>query len=78
MSQHTSVSMDGTDPVGWDPKLDSLTAAPANHRLLYEDESISRSLGQHRAGRYGKSPSSSLAIGVRDQLDALEDARLQR
>ena len=38
MSQHTSVSMDGTDPAGWDPKLDSLTAAPANHRLLYEDD----------------------------------------
>lgn len=36
----TSRSMDGTDPRGWDPKLDGLAAAPANHRLLYEDESI--------------------------------------
>jgi predicted metal-dependent enzyme (double-stranded beta helix superfamily) len=36
----TLISMDGTDPAGWDPSLDSLAAAPANHRLLYEDESI--------------------------------------
>lgn len=36
----TPISMDGTDPAGWDPSLDSLAAAPANHRLLYEDESI--------------------------------------
>jgi len=34
------ISMDGTDPAGWEPKLDGLAAAPANHRLLYEDESI--------------------------------------
>jgi predicted metal-dependent enzyme (double-stranded beta helix superfamily) len=34
------ISMDGTDPAGWDPTLDSLAAAPANHLLLYEDESI--------------------------------------
>jgi len=40
MSQVTPLSMDGTDPAGWDAKLDSLTAAPANHRLLYEDESV--------------------------------------
>jgi hypothetical protein len=36
----TPISMDGTDPAGWDPSLDSLATAPANHRLLYEDESI--------------------------------------
>ena len=36
----TLISMDGTNPAGWDPSLDSLAAAPANHRLLYEDESI--------------------------------------
>jgi hypothetical protein len=34
------ISMEGTDPAGWGPKLDGLTAAHANHRLLYEDESI--------------------------------------
>ena len=34
------ISMNGTDPAGWGPKLDGLTAGPANHRLLYEDQSI--------------------------------------
>ncbi len=31
---------DGTDPAGWDPELDALVAAPDNHTVLYEDESI--------------------------------------
>ena len=34
------ISMDGTDPSTWDPKLDALVAAPSHHRLLYEDDSI--------------------------------------
>ena len=36
----TVLSMDGTDPANWDPKLDALIAAPDNHRLLYEDDLI--------------------------------------
>ena len=34
------ISMDGTDPATWDPKLDGLSAAPDNHRLLFEDDYI--------------------------------------
>lgn len=34
------ISMDGTDPTNWDPKLDALVAAPGNHILLYEDATI--------------------------------------
>jgi predicted metal-dependent enzyme (double-stranded beta helix superfamily) len=36
----TVISMDGSDPASWDPKLDALVAAPGNHRLLYEDDAI--------------------------------------
>ena len=34
------ISMDGSDPATWDPKLDALVAAPGNHRVLYEDDRI--------------------------------------
>jgi predicted metal-dependent enzyme (double-stranded beta helix superfamily) len=36
----TKISMDGTDPAGWDPALDAVLAAPENHAILYEDEAI--------------------------------------
>jgi hypothetical protein len=36
----TAISMDGTDPAGWDPGLDAVAAAPQHHRVLYEDELI--------------------------------------
>jgi predicted metal-dependent enzyme (double-stranded beta helix superfamily) len=36
----TKISMDGTDPAGWDPALDAVLAAPENHAVLYEDEAI--------------------------------------
>ena len=36
----TSMSMDGTDPRSWDPKTGQPGRRAANHRLLYEDESI--------------------------------------
>ncbi len=36
----TAMSLDGSDPAGWDPNLDALVAAPGNHRLLYEDDAI--------------------------------------
>ena len=57
--------MDGTDPAGWDPKLDGLIAAPANHLLLYEDESHPRAVCEHHAGTNGAAPSPSLALGIR-------------
>jgi hypothetical protein len=36
----TNISMDGTDPGGWDPALDGVIASPENHRVLYEDDAI--------------------------------------
>ncbi len=34
------ISMDGSDPATWDPALDGVLAAPKNHTVLYEDDSI--------------------------------------
>ncbi len=34
------ISMDGSDPATWDPALDGVLAAPENHTVLYEDDSI--------------------------------------
>jgi predicted metal-dependent enzyme (double-stranded beta helix superfamily) len=36
----TKPSMDGTDPATWDPSLDGILAAPDNHKILYEDDTI--------------------------------------
>jgi hypothetical protein len=36
----TAISMDGTDPATWDPAQDGVLAAPENHTVLYEDDSI--------------------------------------
>jgi hypothetical protein len=36
----TTLSMDGTDPATWDPALDGVLAAPENHTVLYEDDTI--------------------------------------
>ena len=36
----TKLSMDGTDPATWDPALDGVLAAPENHTVLYEGETI--------------------------------------
>lgn len=35
-----TISMDGSDPATWDPKLDAVSAAPENHKVLYEDDLI--------------------------------------
>ena len=35
-----AISMDGSDPATWDPKLDAVLAAPENHKVLYEDDLI--------------------------------------
>ena len=34
------ISMDGSDPATWDGKLDGVLAAPGNHQVIYEDDSI--------------------------------------
>jgi hypothetical protein len=36
----TTISMDGSDPATWDPALDGVLAAPENHVVLYEDDTI--------------------------------------
>lgn len=33
-------SHDSADPAGWDPKLDAVTAAPANHIVLFENDRL--------------------------------------
>jgi hypothetical protein len=35
-----ALSMDGSNPSTWDPKLDAVLAAPENHTVLYEDDVI--------------------------------------
>jgi hypothetical protein len=35
-----AISSNGTDPKTWDPKLDATIAAPANHRIIYEDDDV--------------------------------------
>jgi len=35
-----AISMDGSDPATWDPNLDAVVAAPENHKVLYEDDTI--------------------------------------
>ena len=35
-----AISMDGSDPATWDPALDAVSAAPENHKVLYEDDVI--------------------------------------
>jgi len=35
-----AISSDGTDPKTWDPKLEATIAAPANHKIIYEDDDV--------------------------------------
>ena len=35
-----AISSDGTDPKTWDPKLDAPVAAPASHKIIYEDDDV--------------------------------------
>lgn len=35
------LSSDGTDPTGWDPKLEGPIAAPKNHRVVFDDAHLS-------------------------------------
>jgi len=34
------LSTDGSDPSKWDPKLDAIRSAPANHRIIFENDDI--------------------------------------
>jgi predicted metal-dependent enzyme (double-stranded beta helix superfamily) len=70
----TTISMDGTDPASWDPKLDALEAAPGNHRLLYEDDdirvlSVSVAPGEKEPVHHHRWPS----VFVIDRLPKLRD-----
>ena len=35
-----AISSNGTDPKTWDAKLDATIAAPANHKIIYEDDEV--------------------------------------
>lgn len=34
------ISTDGTDPKTWDPRKEALTAAPENHKLIFENDTL--------------------------------------
>lgn len=34
------ISTDGTDPATWDPKIDGTIAAPQNHEVVYENDTV--------------------------------------
>ena len=36
----TTDMIDRTDPAQWDPKLDAVIAAPANHKVVYENDRL--------------------------------------
>jgi len=36
----TTNMIDQTDPTQWDPKLDAVIAAPANHKVLFENDRL--------------------------------------
>ena len=36
----TAELIDHTDPAHWDPELDAVVAAPANHKVLFENERV--------------------------------------
>ena len=68
------ISMDGTEPASWDPKLDALIAAPDNHQLLYEDDlirvlSVSIAPGATEPAHHHRWPS----VFVIDRLVKLRD-----
>jgi hypothetical protein len=69
-----TLSMDGSDPVTWDPSLDGVLAAPENHAILYEDDeirviSVSIAPGEIEKPHHHRLPS----IFVVDRLVKLRD-----
>jgi len=36
----TTEAIDHTDPAQWDPKLDAVIAAPAHHKVLFENDRL--------------------------------------
>ena len=62
------------DPASWDPALDALSAAPANHKVLYEDDvirvvSVSVKPGETEPAHHHRWPS----VFVIDRLVRLRD-----
>jgi hypothetical protein len=69
-----AISMDGTDPVTWDPALDGVFAAPENHAVLYEDDAIRIISVSIAAGAVEKPHHHRLpAVFVVDRLVKLRD-----
>ena len=67
-------SMDGTDPATWEPALDAVSAAAANHKILYEDDvirvlSVSIKPGEQEPVHHHRWP----AVFVIDRLVKLRD-----
>ena len=69
-----AVSMDGSDPATWDPALDAVSAAPENHKVLYEDDvirvvSVSIAPGKTEKPHHHRFPS----VFVIDRMVAVRD-----
>jgi hypothetical protein len=69
-----AISMDGSDPVTWDPALDGVLAAPENHTVIYEDDairviSVSIAAGTNEKPHHHRLP----AVFVVDRLVRLRD-----
>lgn len=69
-----AISSDGTDPRTWNPKLDAPVAAPDNHKILYEDDSVRVLLVTVRPGEKEKIhdhpwPSILVVLGERNVED---------
>jgi len=70
----TTISMDGSNPATWDPALDGVLAAPGNHAVLYEDDtirvlSVSIAPGETEKAHHHRLPS----VFVVDRLVRLRD-----
>ena len=62
MPEHSS----NVDPSAWDSALDAVVAAPANHKVLFEDDNLrvlEVNFGRRMGG--GARPSSSMALNIR-------------
>jgi quercetin dioxygenase-like cupin family protein len=40
LADERPISTDGTDPKTWDRKMDGPSAAPVNHKIIFEDENL--------------------------------------
>ena len=58
------------DPSTWDPALDAVIAAPANHKVVFENDRLRVLEVTLRARRGRTNASPSLAIGLRARSGA--------